>query len=319
MPIDFVILWVDGNDPQWQTKKAQYQSNTEELNGNERYRDYGTLKYWFRMVETNAPWVNKIHFVTDHQVPEWLNTEHSKLHIVNHETFMPKDAVPTFNSNAIQMYIHEIDGLAEHFVLFDDDMFINRPIKPTHFFDKKGQPKDIFGSNVINPVDDFAHLFVNNLRLINQVYNKHQVIKQHFFKFINWRYGTMNLVNLYLLPFSTFTRFYDSHIPYAYLKSHYRHVLEMNKSYQDQTGHHKFRDTTDISHWLVRYDRLVRGEFMPVHKGLGRLQYLGDNLDKHRKLVTISDRDMGEAQFQLETKRLVETFENNYRKSSFEK
>ncbi len=78
MPIDFVILWVDGNDPKWQVKKNQYRSDDDNLNSVERYRDYGMLKYWFRMVEVNAPWVNKIHLVTDHQVPTWLDTNHPK-------------------------------------------------------------------------------------------------------------------------------------------------------------------------------------------------------------------------------------------------
>lgn len=319
MPIDFVILWVDGNDPKWQVKKNQYRSDDDNLNSVERYRDYGMLKYWFRMVEVNAPWVNKIHLVTDHQVPTWLDTNHPKIHIVNHEDFMPLDTLPTFNSNAIQMYIHKIEGLAENFVLFDDDMFIVKPIVETDFFDKSGAPKDIFGFNVINPVDDFAHVFINNLSIINAEYNKKDIIKKQFFKVFNWRYGMINLVNLYLLPLPTFTRFFDTHIPYAYQKAQYIQVMRKHAVRQEQTGHHRFREITDISHWLVRYDRLVQGNFVPMRKSVGQLQYLGEQLKKHVKLVTISDRQMNQKQFDQETHQLQQAFEKTYKKSSFEK
>ena len=73
--IDFVILWVDGNDRKWLQKKAQYVPNLTADVSKERYRDWDNLKYWFRGVAKYAPWVRKIHFVTDEQVPEWLNTE----------------------------------------------------------------------------------------------------------------------------------------------------------------------------------------------------------------------------------------------------
>lgn len=319
MPIDFVILWVDDQDPKWQLKKNQYQIASQELNNKERYRDYGTLKYWFRMVEENAPWVNKIHLVTDHQVPSWLNVDHPKIHIVNHEDFMPHDALPTFNSNAIQMYIHNIKGLSEHFVLFDDDMFIVKPIKENIFFNSKGIPKDILGFNVINPVDEFAHIFINSLSLVNAAYNKQSVVKKHFFKVFNWRYGIINVVNLYLLPFPTFTRFFDSHIPYAYQKSQYRTVMNLYATQQNDTGHHRFREMTDISHWLVRYQRLVQGDFVPMHKSVGRLQYLGERFNKHVKLMTISDRQMDDEQFDKTVRQLKLVFEDKYKKSTFEK
>ena len=82
MPIDFILLWVNNREESWVLKKNKYAINNRELNGQERYRDYGLLKYWFRMVETNASWVNHIFLVTDNQIPEWLNQNHSKVTIV---------------------------------------------------------------------------------------------------------------------------------------------------------------------------------------------------------------------------------------------
>lgn len=60
-PIDFVVDWVDGSDPKWISKRSQYQKNknTDEV----RFRDWGFLPFWFRAVEKNAPWVNKIFLI----------------------------------------------------------------------------------------------------------------------------------------------------------------------------------------------------------------------------------------------------------------
>lgn len=136
MDIDFVILWVDGNDPDWQAEKSRYQSEKEDdSNTVNRYRDWNLLPYWFRAVENFAPWVRKIHFVTWGHVPKFLQLENSKLHIVRHDEFIPEDYLPTFSSHAIEMNIHRIPGLAEHFVYFNDDMFLLRPFEKEDFFE----------------------------------------------------------------------------------------------------------------------------------------------------------------------------------------
>ena len=67
-PIDFVMIWVDGNDPEWQKEKAKYDERVETLANNEvRFRDWDNLQYWFRAVEKFAPWVRNVYFVTDNQ------------------------------------------------------------------------------------------------------------------------------------------------------------------------------------------------------------------------------------------------------------
>ena len=64
--IDFVMIWVDNNDPEWQKSYNQYKPNNNKKEDASivRYRDWDNLKYWFRGVEKFAPWVNKIHFIT---------------------------------------------------------------------------------------------------------------------------------------------------------------------------------------------------------------------------------------------------------------
>ena len=47
-PIDIVIPWVDGQDPEWFAQKQQYSPNKNEDDNINRYRDWGLLQYWFR-------------------------------------------------------------------------------------------------------------------------------------------------------------------------------------------------------------------------------------------------------------------------------
>ena len=60
--IDFVIPWVDGNDPEWRREKNMYSGNNTSFSSekdirDERYRDWDNLQYWFRGVEKFAPWL----------------------------------------------------------------------------------------------------------------------------------------------------------------------------------------------------------------------------------------------------------------------
>ena len=55
--IDFVLMWVDGSDPEWRALKDRYDTERKraapgdaDANGECRYRDYGMLRYWFRAV-----------------------------------------------------------------------------------------------------------------------------------------------------------------------------------------------------------------------------------------------------------------------------
>ena len=99
--IDFVLIWVDGNDMEWQKTKAQYRGDEQFNQNNVRYRDWDILHYWFRGVEKFAPWVRKVHFVTCGHVPQWLQLEHPKLNFVKHEEYIAGEYLPTFSANPI--------------------------------------------------------------------------------------------------------------------------------------------------------------------------------------------------------------------------
>ena len=52
--IDFVITWVDGNDPAWQKERAVYSKSSCTDEGQRggidihRYRDWDLMRFWFR-------------------------------------------------------------------------------------------------------------------------------------------------------------------------------------------------------------------------------------------------------------------------------
>ena len=134
-------------------------------NSEVRYRDWDTLKYWFRGVEKFAPWVGNIYFVTDDQKPEWLNVDHPKLKWVKHTDFIPKEYLPTFNSHAIFLNLHRIEGISEKFVLWNDDVFLLKDVSPDDFF-VNGKPCDYPTLTFFNMCDFFGHLGLNNMILM---------------------------------------------------------------------------------------------------------------------------------------------------------
>lgn len=231
-----------------------------------RIRCWHNLHYWFRAVEKFAPWVDKVHLVTWGHLPAWLETQHPKLNVVRHTDFIPHEYLPTFNSLTIGMNLHRIEGLAEQFVVFNDDMFLTRECRPDDFF-RHGMPCDIARLSVVQP-SSIGHIMYNDLELINAKWNKREVVRRNLGKWLNWRYGVGNLLKtMTLMPWSMFTGMLDHHVPQPYLRAHcYRCWEEWHKEL-DETCRHTFRNLTNVSDYLFRYDMLAAGEFVP--RGMG--------------------------------------------------
>lgn len=137
--MDAVILYVDGDDPLWQKEYRETLGMPVQAN---RYRDWGTLKYLFRGIEKYLPWVEKVHLVVsgESQIPGWLN--YDEVNVVCHRDIIPGAYLPTFNSCGIEVHIPYIQGLAEEFIYFNDDMFPINPCSPELFF-KDGRPQEL--------------------------------------------------------------------------------------------------------------------------------------------------------------------------------
>jgi hypothetical protein len=147
-PIDVVYTWVDGGDPAWLARKNATLVENGWATGNEqaanasRFISRNELRYSLRSLHYYAPWVRRIFLVTDDQVPEWLNVEHPQVTVVSHkEIFGAAGKLPTFNSMAIETRLHHIEGLAEHFLYVNDDVFFGQPLQPGFFFTASGQTR----------------------------------------------------------------------------------------------------------------------------------------------------------------------------------
>ncbi len=278
--IDFVMLWVDGNDPQWQRRRALYSSD-EKDNGSagNRFRDWGLLRYWFRGVERFAPWVNRIFFVTDGQVPSWLNREHPRLRLVSHKEYIPEKYLPTFNSNVIELWMHRIPDLGEHFVLFNDDVYLTAPVLQKDFF-RNGLPVESALLDLItatDPEDCFPYILNNIFAVINSHFDKKQVIRKNAGKFFTVKYGADLVRNLLLFPFQYFSCFRDLHITSSYCKSTFVKVWEEEGDLLEQCGRNRFRSKSDLSHWLMKSWQICEGNFYPRSRRWGRHFELGDD------------------------------------------
>ena len=270
MKIDFVIPWVDGNDPLWQQERMQYRADKETDASAARYRDMGILKYWFRAVEAYAPWVNQIHFITWGHLPEWLNTEHPKLHIVNHKDYIPEEYLPTFSSHPIELNLHRIPGLSEHFVYFNDDMLLNAPVAPDFFF-RNGLPCDFAHiNNVYNsdPTDLCEHVRVNCAWITS---NHHSYIKsflRHPLKYVRRCYPLKNIAKnlLKIENVGIFQGFEDHHLATPFLKTTLEETWTESTDILKHSCMNKFRSPLDVSQSVFRYKQLAKGMFQPVSK-----------------------------------------------------
>ena len=262
--IDFVLLWVDKSDLAWQQQREYYQvGDVGNGNAENRFRDWDLLRYWFRGTEQWASWVNRIYFVTCGQKPGWLNEEHPKLCLVDHRDYIPEACLPTFNSNVIELWLHRLPGLEEQFVLFNDDMFLTAPVRPEDFF-KNGLPCDAALFDLVSasdPDDCLPYMLTNNFALINQRFDKRQVIRRNAGKIFRLCYGSDLLRNLLLAPFQYFSCFRDSHLPSSHLKSNYEKIWDAEGERLEQCTSHRFRCREDLTHWLMKSWQICEGNF----------------------------------------------------------
>ncbi|RKS07573.1 Stealth-like protein [Nocardiopsis sp. Huas11] len=142
-PVDVVYTWVDGADPEHAAKRARHLGGDAEaarLAANEsRFTSRDELLYSLRSLRMYAPFVRHVYLVTDDQVPAWLDPEAEGITVVDHrDIFADPDALPTFNSHAIESQLHHIEGLSEHYLYFNDDVFLARPVRAEDFFHANG-------------------------------------------------------------------------------------------------------------------------------------------------------------------------------------
>ncbi|MET0303088.1 MAG: stealth family protein [Microbacteriaceae bacterium] len=142
--VDIVFSWVDGTDIEFQRQRAKRMQSYVVGDGDDseaRFRQIDELKYALRSVYSYAPWIRNIYIATDSPRPAWL-ADHPRVTVVPSEAmFADTSVLPTHNSHAVESQLHHIEGLSEHFLYSNDDMFFGRPVSPELFFSPGGVSK----------------------------------------------------------------------------------------------------------------------------------------------------------------------------------
>lgn len=143
-PIDAVYTWVD-MDPD--LKKKMQEDKTEDQEA--RFRQYDELLFSVRSLEKYAPWIRRIYIVVhDGQAPPWFYPS-ERLRLVPHSRIIPARYLPTYNSLCIESFLHEIPGLAEHYIYLNDDLVLLRPVHPWDFFTLTGRTYETDGHPIV--------------------------------------------------------------------------------------------------------------------------------------------------------------------------
>ncbi len=148
MEIDFVITWVDGEDPNHKSKMQSYLRGynyeaREDVAAPTRFRSLGEIAYCVASILRFAPFARKIFIVTDHQDPhlddflaKYFPDNKTPIEIVDHTVIFRgyEPYLPTFNSLSIETMLWRIPGLSENYVYLNDDILITAPTKPEIWF-----------------------------------------------------------------------------------------------------------------------------------------------------------------------------------------
>lgn len=332
--IDIVVSWLNDSDSEWRSEFNKYKGvtgteiNEKAANNEARFRDYNTFKYWFRAVEKNAPWVNKIYLVTYGHYPEWLNKEHPKLVLVKHSDFIPEEYLPTFSSSTIALNLHRIIGLSETFIYFNDDMFLINPTQPTDFF-KKGIPCDMLTLVPAQTYEEFNHFAINNMQLIHKEFSKKDILKKNLWKMINFKTSIPYLGTTVLqLIYPNISDILHFHLSTPLNKSIYNKLWEEHFDKFDKACRSRFRNIQDVTDWYIRMYSLCSGNFVPKNMyKFGRIINIKNAkgkfdriLNSRLKEVCLNDAvDMKEDEFEDTIKQMKNSLKKKFlSKSSFE-
>ena len=336
-PIDFVVTWLDSNDPVWLREYGKYRPiKSSQMDA--RYRYWAIFKYWFRAVEKNAPWINRIYIVTCGHYPKWLRLDNPKIVLVKHSDYIPEQYLPTFNSRCIELNFGRIKGLSEHFIYFNDDMFLNSPITPDRYF-KNGLPLDfnyerVFLGVKYNPLDMFGIelSLLCNTAVLNYHFNRKEVVASapDKWKWYSSNYTLLQKKMAFLMRHKErFEGFTYRHTEQPFLKSVFEEIWEKEPVMLDKSCT-KFRTAESLTPYFVRYWQFASNRFEPFRPS-GEFQGFSIREDTLNRIlqalrndkilsICLNDNPCNEVDFYNQASILIQKeFERKYpEKSSFE-
>ena len=267
MKIDAVITWVDGDDPNHHAKRMRYGDRniheSEDVAGNTRFNSLGEILYCIASLNRFAPWLHKIYIVTDEQDPcvepflkKHFSESYIPMEIVDHKTIFHgyEQYLPIFNSIAIETMTWRIPGLSEHYIEFNDDLFLSAPVTPEDFFLPNG--KSVCYATRHNMQ------WTKFTRMLKPYRNGH---KRVTFK------GSM--YNAALMAGRSFCFLKLVHTPKALLKSVYEQHFTMYPDMIERNISHRFRHADQFTPQEFQYLSLEKEGRLEVRTNVDKLHF----------------------------------------------
>ena len=309
--IDIVVPWVNPADKKWQELNKLYSNNAGD-NSKQRTRDIHIFKYFFRGIEENCPWVRKIHLLLQSptQIPDWLDISNSKLHIVYHDQYIPKEFLPTFNTFVIEAFFHKIPGLSENFITCNDDFI----------FTNLTSEEDFFINDL--PVD---YPKLTKFLTCNPIHDK------------LYRGGAFNMFQNVLKSSQRIEKiitgkcpiYYNFHIPFGLKKSFIEELWnKYSDLFLDALKNSRFRREYNFVSWLYRFIRLDLDYYIKSEKvvtdfsyrelGVSKMKDIMDDI-LYKKVVILNDM-LSDINEEFISYQIIKILDAKFpEKSSFEK
>ena len=184
--------------------------------------------------------------------------------MINHADYIPNQFLPVFNSSLIEIYLHKIPGIADQFVYFNDDFFIINHLPESRFF-SNGLPNDIAAFRHNSGIGLWSKCLKNNIRLINQRFDKKTVLNRDHDKWFHPSYGKKANLTRLLKPYDKFVTLITPHNAQPYLKSTFEEVWNYAGDKLTAVSKNRFRSAEDYTQELFRTWQICSSKFEPYN------------------------------------------------------
>ena len=188
--------------------------------------------------------------------------------------------------------MHKIKGLSEHFVYFNDDVFLNRPIKPDYYF-KGDLPCDInketcYNVPIYTDTDRFGTYIsmMADIGIINHNFRRWNTVCQSPKRWFGLHLGLKGLIMSGLLAKQRlFVGFSNYHLEQAFIKTVFSEVWEKEPKFMNASCT-RFREEITANPYIFRYWQFAKNMFYPQKRRFGVFHLTGrDCIDKIEKAI----------------------------------
>lgn len=266
--VDMVFTYVDGYDDKFIKLKNKYITD-ENKKCHPDIRDKGINEIIFSVnsVIKYIPWIRTIFIITSqNQIPP-INRDlikSGKVVIIDHKTIIEKKYLPTFNSDTIESYLHNIPGLSEIFLYNNDDVMHFDYVYRSDIYKKENDKIKIKTintyknvNNVIQLIQLYKHKLLTRLLTKANIPNIHHI---HNFQRINY---TVDL----LLKINPKLQLVNNHHTKILRKSTLKYIEEKYSNKLEELRRQRLRGTNYIKYlfFAMNIDNILNNNIIVNH------------------------------------------------------